>query len=49
MSKDHLPVGVTDARVCEAEDLDPSQVAQISWCQTVRVLIRPIGQKTSSQ
>ncbi len=31
------------------EDLDPSQVAQISWCQAVRVLIRPIGQKTSSQ
>ena len=30
-------------------DLDPSQVAQISWCQAVRVLIRPIGQKISSQ
>ena len=30
-------------------DLDPSQVVQISWWQAVRVLIRPLGQKTSSQ
>ena len=49
MPKDHSAVGVTPARVCEGEDLDPSQVAQISWCQAVRVLIRPLGQKTSSQ
>ena len=26
-----------------------SRVDQISWCQTVRVLGRPLGQKTSSQ
>jgi hypothetical protein len=49
MPKDHSGVGVTHARVCEGEDLDPSQVAQISWCQSVHVLIRPLGQKTSSQ
>jgi hypothetical protein len=49
MPKDHSAVGVTHARVCEDEDLDPSQVDQISWCQAVRVLIRPLGQKTSSQ
>jgi hypothetical protein len=49
MSKDHSVVGVTHARVCEDEDLDPSQVVQISWCQSVRVLSRPFGQKTSSQ
>jgi hypothetical protein len=35
--------------VCEDEDLDPSRVAHISWCQAVRVLSRPLGQKTSSQ
>ncbi len=33
----------------EGEDLDPSRVAQISWWQAVRVLSRPLGQKTSSQ
>ncbi len=37
--KDHSAVGVTHARACEGKDLDPSQVAQISWCQAVRVLI----------
>ena len=35
--------------VCEGEDLDPSRVDQISWYQTVHVLNRPLGQKTSSQ
>jgi hypothetical protein len=35
--------------VCEGEDLDPSRVAHISWWQAVRVLSRPLGQKTSSQ
>ena len=43
--KDHSAVGVTHARVCEDEDLDPSQVAQISWCQGVRVLIRPLDRR----
>ena len=46
MPKDHSAIGVTHTRVYEGEDLDPSQVAQISWCQGVRVLIRPLGQKT---
>jgi len=49
MSKDHLVVDALHARVCEGEDLDPSQVAKISWWQTVHVLSRPLGQKTSSQ
>ena len=35
--------------VCEGQELDPSRVDQISWCQTVRVPRRPLGQKTSSQ
>jgi hypothetical protein len=30
MSKGHLVVGVRHALVCEVEDLDPSQVVQIS-------------------
>ena len=47
IQQDHGPTCV--AAVCEGADLDPSQVAQISWCQAVRVLIRPLGQKTSSQ
>jgi hypothetical protein len=36
MSKDHSAVGARHARVCEGEDLDPSRVGQISWCQVVR-------------
>jgi hypothetical protein len=49
MPKDHSSVGARHARVCEGEDLDPSRVAHISWWQDVRVLSRPLGQKTSSQ
>jgi hypothetical protein len=47
MPKDHSAVGARHARVCEGEDVDPSRVAQISWCQVVHVLNRPLGQKTS--
>ncbi len=32
-----------------SRDNQENPVAQISWCQAVRVLIRPLGQKTSSQ
>jgi hypothetical protein len=49
MPKDHSAVGARHARVCEGEDLDPSRVAQISWWKAVRVLSRPLEQKTSSQ
>jgi hypothetical protein len=49
MREGHSAVGARRARVCEGEELDPSRVDQISWCQTVRVLSRPLGQKTSSQ
>jgi hypothetical protein len=45
MSKDHSAVGTRHARVCEGEDMDPSRVGQISWCQAVLVLSRPLGQK----
>ena len=34
--------------VFEDEELDPSRADQISWSQTVHVLNRPLGQKTSS-
>ncbi len=44
-----IVVGVRHARVCEGEDLDPSREVQISWWQTVRVLNRPLEEKTSSQ
>ena len=37
------------SHVCVGEELDPSRVDQISWCQDVHVLNRPLGQKTSSQ
>ena len=37
------------SRVFEGEELDPSRADQISWCQTVLLLSRPLGQKTSSQ
>jgi hypothetical protein len=47
--KGHSAVGARRARVCEGEELDPSRADQISWCQAVRVLSRPLGQKTSSQ
>ncbi len=49
MPKDRSTVDARHARVYEGEDVDPSRVAQISWCQAVRVLSRPLGQKTSSQ
>ncbi len=49
MSKDRSVVGARHARVCEGEDVDPSRVAQIFWYQAVRVLNRPLRQKTSSQ
>ncbi len=45
----HSTVGARHTLVYEGEDLDPSRVAHISWWQTVRVLSRPFGQKTSSQ
>ncbi len=47
--KGHSSVGARCAHVCEGEELDPSRSDQISWCQTVHVLSRPLGQKTSSQ
>ena len=49
MRKGHSAVGARRTHVCEGEELDPSRVDQISWCETVRVLSRPLGQKTSSQ
>jgi hypothetical protein len=49
MPKDRSAVGARHVRVCEGEDVDPSRMDQISWCQVVRVLSRPLGQKTSSQ
>ena len=49
MRKGHSSVGARCARVCEGEELDPSREDQISWCQSVRVLNRPLGQKTSSE
>ena len=42
MRKGHSDVGGSRARVCEGEELDPSRVDQISWCQVVRVLSRPL-------
>jgi hypothetical protein len=45
----HSVVGARRARVFEGEELDPSRVDQISWCQVVRVRNRPLGQRTSSQ
>ena len=48
MRKVHSAVGARRARVCEGEELDPSRVDQISWCKNVRVLSRPLGQKTIS-
>ncbi len=42
-------VGGRHTHVCEGEDLDPSRVTHISWWKAVRVLSRPLGQKTSSQ
>jgi hypothetical protein len=41
MAKGHSAIGGRRARVCEGEELDPSRVDQISWCQVVRVLNRP--------
>ena len=51
MGPERLPSGdnTRHSHVCEGEELDPSRVDQISWCQTVLVLSRPFGQKTSSQ
>ena len=49
MRKGHSVVGTRSSRVRKGEELDPSRVDQISWCQTVLVLNRPLGQKTSSQ
>jgi hypothetical protein len=44
----HTAVGTRHAHVCEVEDLDPTPVEQICWCQTVHVPNRPFGQKTNS-
>ena len=33
--------------MCEDEELDPSRVDEISWCQAEHVLSRPLGQMTS--
>ena len=40
-------VGARRVHVFEREELDPSLVAQIFWCQDVQS--RPFGQTTSSQ
>jgi hypothetical protein len=48
MAKGHSTVGVRHAHLGESEELDPSQIDQISWFQVVLVLRRPLGQKTSS-
>jgi hypothetical protein len=40
-------VGARHARVCVAEDTDPSPVDRISWWKVVRAPSRPFGQKTN--
>jgi hypothetical protein len=40
-------VGACHARVCVAEDTDPSPVDRISWWKVVRAPSRPFGQKTN--
>ncbi len=45
MRKGHSVVGARRAHVCEGEELDPSRSDQISWCQVVLVLSRPLGRE----
>jgi hypothetical protein len=43
----YTAVGARHARACEVENLDPTPVEHISWCQSVSVTRRPFGQKTN--